>query len=85
MEENQPSEQAAYKRGYSTIDHLHTVTQILEKAYELEIPFYVTFLDDEKAFDSIQHQAVLLALEKHGVLDKYINIIKEKYKGERHK
>ena len=39
----------------------------------------MAFVDYEKAFDSIQHRAVFEALRKHGVQEKYINIIKETY------
>ena len=37
-------------------------------------------VDYEKAFDSIKHTSVFEALKKHGVPDKYSNIIKEAYK-----
>ena len=39
----------------------------------------MAFVDYAKAFDSIQHRAVFEALGVHGVQEKYINIIKEKY------
>ena len=45
---------------------------------EHKIPLYMAFVDYEKAFDCIQHRAVLEALRAHGVQEKYINIIKEK-------
>ena len=39
----------------------------------------MAFVDNAKAFDSIQHRAVFEALRVHGVREKYIKIVKETY------
>ena len=57
LHEHQPSEQAMYKRGFSTKDHLRVVIQVLEKTSENNIPLCMAFVDYENAFDSIQHRA----------------------------
>ena len=79
LNESQPPEQAAYRQGFSTMDHLHTINQILETAEEYKIPICMAFIDYEKAFDSIEHTAVFQALEKQGVESRYINILKNAY------
>jgi hypothetical protein len=34
MDQNQPPEQAGFRAKYSTVDHLHTINQIIEKSQE---------------------------------------------------
>ena len=79
LAEHHSPEQAVYRRGFSKIDHLHAITQVLEKTTEYNIPLYMAFVEYAKAFDSIQQRAGFQALRVHGVQEKYINIIKETY------
>ena len=46
---HQPHEQAGFRVGYSTIDHLQVVNQLQEKANEYNMPLYFAFVDYEKA------------------------------------
>ena len=43
---------------YSTTDHIHAINQLKEKCREYNIPLSVAFVDYEKAFDSVQTQAI---------------------------
>ena len=63
LDENQPREQAGFKSGHSTTDHIHVVNQPKEKCREYNIPLCIAFDDYEKAFDSVQTEAVLISLQ----------------------
>ena len=54
LDENQPREQAGFRGMYSTSYHIHAINQLKEKCREYNIPLCVTFVDYEKAFDSVQ-------------------------------
>jgi hypothetical protein len=75
----QPREQAGFRRGFSTIDHIHTVRQVLEKCNEYNQPLVVAFIDYEKAFDTIEHWAVVHSLQRSLVDTSYVEVIKEIY------
>ena len=62
FDENQPREQAGFRSGYSTIDHLHTMNQLIEKTSEHNMPLCLAFVDYEKAFDSVERTAISNAL-----------------------
>lgn len=80
LDSNQPREQAGFRRTYSTIDHIFTLTQLIEKFSEYGKKLYVAFIDYCKAFDSIKHEPLWLALQTQGVENRYIEILKEIYK-----
>ena len=77
LDDNQPREQARFRGGYSTTDHTHVVNQ-LKKCREFNIPLCIAFIDYEKAFDSVQTQAILYSLQDQGIEDAYLHKESEK-------
>ena len=77
LDETQPREQAGFRSKYSTTDHIHAINQLKEKCREYNIPLCVAFVDYEKAFDSVQTQAILTSLQEQGIEDVYIEIMKD--------
>ena len=80
LDENQPREQAGFRKGYSTTDHLQALNQIIEKSNEYNLPLCIGFIDYEKAFDTVEHFAIFEALRKNNVNETYINILQNIYK-----
>ena len=75
LDEQQPREQAGFRSGFSTIDHLQVVNQMLERTRECKIPMCMVFVDYEKAFDSMEINAVINALIRPNLPKKYIRTI----------
>ena len=75
-------EQAGFRKGFATIDHLYAFTQIQDKASERQVELWTCFLDYQKAFDSVEHEAIWTALGRQGVHLAYIDMLKKMYKGQ---
>ena len=69
-------EQAGFKAGYSTQDHIQALSQLLEKSKEYQIPVCLAFVDYRKAFDSVETTAVINALHEAGVNPAYVDIVR---------
>lgn len=80
LDEYQPPEQAGFRSGYGTIDHIHTVRQIIQKTEEYNQPLCLAFVDYEKAFDSIEIWSVLESLQRCQVDWRYVRVLKCLYK-----
>ena len=79
VDENQPRQQAGFRSRYSTTYHTHVVNQLKEKCRKYNIPLCIAFVDYEKAFDSVQTQAVLTSRQEQVREDVYIELMKEIY------
>ncbi|KAK6751570.1 hypothetical protein RB195_003152 [Necator americanus] len=79
LDEGQPCEQAGFRKGFSTIDYIHTVSKLIEVSREYKMPLCLTFIDLKKAFDSVETEAVVEALDNQGVPTQYIKVLRELY------
>ena len=60
--ENKPRKIAGFRKGYPKADHLQQIGQLIEKCNEFKRLLCVGCIDYEKAFDSIENEALLKAL-----------------------
>ncbi|CAD6200156.1 unnamed protein product [Caenorhabditis auriculariae] len=70
-----------FRRNYSCLDHIHALTQVVERHREHQMPFALAFVDYYKAFDSVEINAVLNALVSAGVATKYVELIANSNEG----
>ncbi|KAK6761432.1 hypothetical protein RB195_022485 [Necator americanus] len=77
--QGQSCEQAGFRKGFSTIDHIHTVSKLIEVSREYKMPLCLTFIDLKKAFDSVETEAVVEALDNQGVPTQHIKVLRELY------
>jgi len=45
-------EQAGFRAGRSTFDHIFSLRQLIEKKMDVDQPLHLLFVDLEKAYDS---------------------------------
>ena len=50
-----------------------------EKCIEFDIPLCIGYIDVEKAFDSVKHEAILKALGTVNINETYLNILEDIY------
>ena len=75
----QPIEQAGFRSGYSTMDNIQVLQQVIERCNEYELPLCLAFVDYEKAFDSIKLSSLFDAIEKQSIEPSYINLLRSIY------
>ena len=81
-EENKFSyEQAGFRMGHSTTDHIFTLHSIaLKTVYgEGRGKLYAAFVDFEKAFDSVDRSCLWMVLGKLGLSTKFLSMLKAVY------
>ena len=64
MEEKIIEEQAGFRAGYSTVDHIFSLYAMVQKYLLKHTKLYVAFVDFKKAFDSVNRNALWSVLRK---------------------
>ena len=64
--EHQSVDQAAYRKGFSSDDHLFTVCQLIERSNEFNFEIWLGLVDYEKAFDTVEHEPLWKMLREQG-------------------
>jgi len=76
---HQSVDQAAHRRGYSTEDHLLTVTLLIERSREFNFPIWLALVDFTKAFDTVEHAPLWEVLKTQSVPAHYVQLLEELY------
>ena len=76
-EEKISKEQAGFRKGYSTIDHIFTLITMVKSKLDSRRgdKVYVAFIDEKKAFDTVDRDKLWETLEKI-TSSKMVNILK---------
>ncbi|KAE9417168.1 hypothetical protein Angca_009690, partial [Angiostrongylus cantonensis] len=81
LDEAQSVEQAGFRKGFCCyMDHIQTVSRVIEFCREYHLPLVLTFVDYEKAFDSVETNAILSARVDQGVEPSYIRTLSDCYR-----
>ncbi|KAK6737622.1 hypothetical protein RB195_019996 [Necator americanus] len=79
LDEAQPQEQAGFRQEFSCLDHIQTVSRVIEVCRKYRLPLVLTFVDYEKTFDSVETNAILSALVDQGVDASYVRTLANCY------
>lgn len=82
IEAELPKEQAGFRRGRGTRDHIANLRWIMEKTREYQKKIYMCFIDYSKAFDCVEHDKLWKALQELGVSAHLIRLIRSLYEGQ---
>ena len=74
-------EPVGFRKDRSCIDQIATLRIIVEQTIEWSSPLYLLFVDFEKAFDSLDREAMWRILRHYGIPNKIINMLKVPYQG----
>ena len=69
-------QQAGFRRNRSCADKIATLRIIVEQLLEWNFPLYISFIDYEKAFDSVDRETMRMLLRHCRVPEKIISLIR---------
>ena len=74
------NEQAGFRKTYRTTDHIFVLNKLVDNVMKTKNKrLYCCFVDFQKAFDNVWHDALLLKLFNCGITGKMFNIVKSMY------
>ena len=73
-------EQNGFRSGRSCLDHLLTLTSVVQTGKSQRKDTYVAFVDFSKAYDKINRNKLWKKLAAFGINDKFLNTLKSLYK-----
>ena len=80
-EENLLSEeQNGFRKDRRGTDNLYIIREIIDRAKKDKKKYYLAFLDIEKAYDSVNREALTCILRRRGFKSKIVKIIESLYK-----
>ncbi|VDO93894.1 unnamed protein product [Schistosoma margrebowiei] len=74
-------QQAGFRKDRSCSDQIATLRIIVEKSIEWNSSLYINFIDNEKAFDSVNRTTLRKLLRHYGVPQKIVNIVQSSCDG----
>ncbi len=74
------AQQAGFRKGYSTMDHVFTFKCLLDLYLSKKKKLYCAFIDYRKAFDSVDRVSLWKKLLSGGINGKLFNIVFNMYK-----
>ena len=81
VEEMISDSQCGFRAGRGCVDMIFCVRQLVEKAIEHNTKLFLLFVDLRKAYDSVPRAALRRALQKYGVPDIMIELIRSLHDG----
>ena len=72
-------EQAGFRAGRSTVDHIFCLRQLIKKKMVVNHPLHLLFVDLEKAHDSVPLENLWKTLEHYNIRNSIIKAIKRLY------
>jgi len=79
VSQRETEEQAGFRAGRSTIDHILCLRQLIEKKMAVNQPLHLLYVDLEKAYDSASLKNLWKALEHYNIINSIIRAIKRLY------
>ena len=68
--------QCGFCKGHGTVDQIWVTWQVVEKATEYKTPVHLCFIDLTKAYNLVNHAAMVAILRSYGVPDSWLRSVR---------